>query len=83
MHGVSKDAWVNIDIKFTANYPANLESEATIAKNLEGVVSKETQLKVLSVVDNVKDEVERIEEERLPSVVDNVYGFNTETMATE
>ena len=83
MHGVSKDAWTGIEIKFTANYPANLESEATIAKNLEGVVSKETQLKVLSVVDNVKDEVGRIEEERLPSVVDNVYGFNTETMATE
>jgi hypothetical protein len=38
---------------------------------------------VLSVVDNVADEVERIEEERLPSVVDNMYGFNTETVATE
>lgn len=74
MHGVSKDAWTDIDIKFTANYPANLESEATVAKNLEGVVSKETQLKVLSVVDNVKDEVERIEEERMPSVVDNMFG---------
>lgn len=83
MHGVSKDAWVNIDIRFTANYPANLESEANVAKSLEGVVSKETQLKVLSVVDNVADEVERIEEERLPSVVDNMYGFNTETVATE
>lgn len=74
MHGVPKDAWTGIDVKFTANYPANLESEATVAKNLEGVVSKETQLKVLSVVDNVKDEVERIEEERLPSVVDNIFG---------
>lgn len=74
MHGVSKDAWTDIDIKFTANYPANLESEATVAKNLEGVVSKETQLKVLSVVDNVKDEVDRIEAERLPSVVDNMFG---------
>ena len=83
MHGVPNDAWVNIDIKFTANYPANLESEATVAKNLEGIVSKETQLKVLSVVDNVKDEVERLEAEQLPSVIDNMYGNNTEAMATE
>ena len=83
MHGVSKDAWVNIEIKFTANYPANIESEATVAKNLEGIVSKETQLKVLSVVDNVKDEVERLEAEQIPSVVDNMYGYNETTMATE
>ena len=83
MHGVPRDAWVNIDIKFTANYPANLESEATVARNLEGIVSKETQLKVLSVVDNVKDEVERLEAEQLPSVIDNMYGNNTETVATE
>ena len=74
MHSVSKDAWTDIEIKFTANYPANLESEAEVAKNLEGIVSKETQLKVLSVVDNVKDEVERLEAERIPSVVDNIFG---------
>jgi SPP1 family phage portal protein len=83
MHGVPKDAWTNIEIRFTANYPANLESEATVAKNLEGIVSKETQLKVLSVVDNVKDEVEKLEAEQIPSVVDNIYGYNETTMATE
>lgn len=83
MHGVPKDAWKYLDIHFTPNYPANVESEATVAKNLEGIVSKETQLKVLSVVDNVKDEVERLEAEQMPSVVDNMYGYNETTMATE
>ena len=73
-HGVSKDAWTGVDIKFTANYPANIENEAEVAKNLEGVVSKETQLKVLSIVDDIKAEVEKMEQEQLPSVVDNVYG---------
>lgn len=82
MHGVSKDAWKNLDIHFTPNYPANIESEASVAKDLEGVVSKETQLKVLSIVDDVKDEVEKLEAETMPSVVDNVYGFNTGTMET-
>lgn len=74
IHKVPKDAWAGIDIKFTANYPANLESEAEIAKNLEGVVSKETQLKALSLVDNVSDEIERLEAEQTPSVVDNIWG---------
>ena len=83
MHGVPKDAWKNLDIHFTPNYPANVESEATVAKNLEGIVSKETQLKVLSIVDNVRDEVERLEAEQVPSVVDNMYGYNETTMATE
>ena len=81
-HGVSKDAWAGIDIKFTANYPANLENEAEVAKNLEGIVSKETQLKVLSIVDNMADELDRLEQEQLPSVVDNVYG-NTTTEAIQ
>lgn len=74
MHKVSKDAWHDLDIRFTANYPANLESEAGIAKSLEGVVSKETQLKALSIVDNVQEELERIDAEQTPSVVDNIWG---------
>ena len=73
IHKVSKDAWHNIDIKFTANYPANIESEAEVAKNLEGVVSKETQLKVLSIVDNVAEETERLDAEQMPSVTDNIF----------
>ena len=76
-HGVGKADWESLDIRFTANYPANIESEADVAKSLEGVVSKETQLKVLSVVDNVADEIDRIAEEQLPSVVDNIYGNTT------
>ena len=74
IHKVPKDAWAGIDIRFTANYPANRESEAEIAKSLEGVVSKETQLKALSLVDNVGDEIERLEAEQTPSVVDNIWG---------
>ena len=82
VHKVSKDAWRDLDIKFTANYPANLESEAEVAKNLEGVVSKETQLKVLSLVDNVNDELERLESEAMPSVTDNIWGISNGTTDT-
>ena len=73
IHKVPKDAWAGLDIRFTANYPANLESEADVAKALEGVVSKETQLKALSIVDNVQTELDRIEAEQQPSVVDNIF----------
>lgn len=46
---------------FTPNFPANLQEEAEIAKNLEGVVSQETQLGVLSIVDDVQDEIKKID----------------------
>ena len=74
IHKVSKDAWHDLDIRFTANYPANIESEAEVAKSLEGVVSKETQLKALSIVDNVQEELNRLDAEQTPSVVDNIWG---------
>lgn len=57
------DEWINIDKKFTRNIPRNVQDEAQTARNLEGVVSRETQLGVLSIVDNVQEELDRIEAE--------------------
>lgn len=61
--GMKTDDWLKVDIKFTRNFPANELEESQIAGNLSGITSKETQLKVLSVVDNVNDELDRIKEE--------------------
>ena len=63
---VPKDAWVQLHYKFTPNIPSNLLEEAQIAAQMEGITSHETQLKVLSIVDNVEDELEKIEEENKP-----------------
>ena len=60
---MQKDNRVKIQKKFTPNVPANLLEESQIAQNLSGVVSQETQLGVLSVVDNPRAEIERIEKE--------------------
>lgn len=60
---VPKDAWMQLEYQFTPNIPANILEEAQIAAQLEGIVSNETKLKVLSIVDNVEDELARIEEE--------------------
>lgn len=53
----------NISYVFTQNYPANLAEEAEIAKDLQGIVSEETQLSIISVVDDVQKEITRKAEE--------------------
>lgn len=69
---VHKDAWMQLKYRFTPNMPANLLEEAQIAAQMEGIVSHETQLKVLSIVDNVEDELATIEEENKPAEDDPV-----------
>lgn len=61
--GMKKDDWVKLHYKFTLNFPANILEESEIAGNLEGIVSRETQLGVLSVVDNVSGEIKKMEAE--------------------
>ena len=41
------------------NMPEDLASEASVAGSLSGIVSEETQLSVLSCVDDPKKEIER------------------------
>lgn len=60
---VGKDDWVGLHYQFTPNIPANVLEEAQTAAQLEGIVSQDTQLKLLSIVDDVKAEKERIEED--------------------
>ena len=60
---IGENEWVNIQYKFTRNVPANLAEEADIAQTLSGIVSEETQVGVLSIVQNAKEEVKRKNEE--------------------
>lgn len=60
---VSPDDWVQIKPQFTPNIPSNLLEEAQIAKEMEGVTSHETQLKVISAVDNINEELKKIKNE--------------------
>ena len=88
-HPVSKvpaDSWVKLHYRFTPNIPANLLEEAQIAAQMEGITSHETQLKVLSIVDNVQDELDKIEEENKPdeeTIVDKMMFGNNEPSETE
>ena len=58
---IKADEWTKIKYTFTRNTPKNLLEEAQIAQNLSGITSEETQLSVLSIVDNVKEEIEKKE----------------------
>ena len=62
--GMNRDAWTGLSYQFTQNIPSNLLEEAQIAAQLTGIVSQPTQLKVLSIVDNIQDEIDRLKEER-------------------
>lgn len=60
---VSADEYVNLNYYFAPNIPANLLEESQIAGNLTGITSQETQLKIISAVDDVQQEIERMEQE--------------------
>lgn len=69
------DAYEDVEITFTRNVPKNLLEEAQTAAQLSGIVSHETQLKGLSIVNNAKAELEKIKDEdsELSSVIDKAF----------
>lgn len=57
------DCWKEIDIRTTRNLPQNRLEEAQTAAQLSGIVSRETQLSLLSIVPDPKAELEKMEAE--------------------
>lgn len=55
--GISGDEWTRIKYTFTRNMPKNISEEAQVAQSLAGIVSEETQLSVLSIVDDPATEI--------------------------
>ncbi len=72
--GMKTEDFVKLHYKFTQNIPANILEESQIAQNISGIVSQDTQLSVLSVVDNVAKEKEKIEAENESLKQDPVIG---------
>lgn len=63
-HGVKPDDWMSVTVVFTPNFPQNTTEEADNVTKLDGIVSRETQLGLLSCIDSVQGELDRIQEER-------------------
>ena len=72
--GMNPDDWVKLNYTFAQNMPANLLEESQIAGNLAGIVSQQTQLSILSCVDNVQQEIEQIQQDEEARITD---GFPT------
>lgn len=80
---LGEDDWMGIEYHFTRNIPANLLEETQIASGLAGIVSEETQLKVLSIVDNVDYEIERKREETESKIDPYAGGITIEGESNE
>lgn len=78
INNMTTDDWLQVEYKFTQNFPANLQEEAQIAQQLSGIISQETQLSVLSIVNDVQTELDRIESESNSDVVIDQYFGNDE-----
>lgn len=72
--GVPDDAWTSLQYRFTRNFPANESEEAEIAAKLSGIVSEDTQLSILSIVDDVEDEIRKKKEEGAEAL--DGFGFD-------
>ncbi|PHD98835.1 phage portal protein [Bacillus wiedmannii] len=60
--------------QFTRNLPANLADEADVQSKLQGLVSEETRLSMLSVVSDPKAEIQKMQEEEVDSIdLDTVH----------
>jgi len=62
-HGVAAEDWIKVSATFTPNFPANVTEEADNAAKLSGIVSRETQLGLLSFVEDAGAELERLQED--------------------
>lgn len=65
---INADDLINLSYQYTRNIPSNLLEEAQTAQSLTDIVSDETILKTLSVVDNVQDELEKMKIQDAPAM---------------
>lgn len=57
-------SWLDVDVTMQRNMPEDYAGEAELAGSLAGIVSTETQLGLLSCVDDAAKEMDRIEAEK-------------------
>ena len=61
--------YLTLDFQFTRNFPLNLLDEAQTTQTLKGLVSDRTRLSLLTFVEDVQAELDRIEEEYEPPLI--------------
>lgn len=65
----NKDAWKDIEYTFTRNEPKDIKEQAETANILKGITSEETALSVISVIPDVKSEMDKIKKEEASTAI--------------
>ena len=75
INGVLSDGfdWRSIDIVFSRNIPSNDTDIANMVNTLSGIVSEETLLAQLPFIENVQDEIERLDADREKNKENNPF----------
>ena len=60
------DEYKGIHYNWSRNLPANNADEASVVRDLDGIISHKTQLDMLSAISDSQKELDRIEEENAP-----------------
>lgn len=79
----NKDAWQDIEITTSRNLPKNRLEEAQTAQAVDGIVSHATQLSLLSIVKDPKEEIKAIEKENKDSQSEVVDQMIQSTAASD
>lgn len=80
------DVWQDMEFKMTRNIPKNVSEEIAAAAQAEGIVSKQTQLSLLSCVPDPAAEMERMQKEqeeelqRQEEQAAQMYGFRSQAV---
>ena len=53
--------WLDVDIEFIRNIPTDVSEVATLVNTLRGVISNETLLSLIPYIDDVEEELDKIE----------------------
>ncbi|MEH6439362.1 phage portal protein [Bacillus sp. JHAA] len=78
-----KDAYLKLWFQFKRNLPANILEEAQASAELKGLVSEETRLALLSFIDDVRFEIERMRAEADAYTIDDNQDEDEEQEANE
>lgn len=66
------DAWEDLDIVFQYDMPHDLKDEAETAQTLSTLISRDTWLKSLSIVNDVRQEEKNIDKEKQENMENNL-----------
>ena len=83
IENISREAWKDLDINFQYDLPHDTLSEAQTAQILANLVSSETWLKTLSIVNDPRQEQERMDREKNEQIKANMQVLKQTNAVTD